>query len=105
MIVNNNNTPGISGLNLEQTSLSRTQGATQTPSAGESTFAPASNTPGDDSISLSNTPDLIQQALNSQSSSRASRVQELQALIQNNQYQPDSLEVSTALINAHLTEG
>jgi anti-sigma28 factor (negative regulator of flagellin synthesis) len=61
------------------------------------------STPGDDSISLSNTPNLVQQALNSSSSERSARVQELKALVQNNQYQPDAQEVSSALIDAHLT--
>jgi|SRR5580693_9290360 flagellar biosynthesis anti-sigma factor FlgM len=100
MMINNNPTPDLSNL---QTALEQTQGSSRTASAGASNFASVDSTPGDDSISLSNTPNLVQQALNSSSSERSARVQELKALVQNNQYQPDAQEVSSALIDAHLT--
>jgi flagellar biosynthesis anti-sigma factor FlgM len=98
MIINNNPTPDASLLNIEKTkNSSPTAGTTATKSAG------ADTTPGDDSISLSTSPNLVQQALNSSSSERSARIQELKALVQNNQYQPDAQEVSRALIDAHIT--
>lgn len=97
MIINNNQTPDPSLLNLD-----KTQSSPQTAGAGASQSATTSGTPGDDSISLSNSGNLIRQALNSSSEARSSRVQELKALVQSNQYQPDSQEVSRALIDAHI---
>src|SRR5271166_4755541 len=98
MIINNNDTPDVSRLNLD-----KTQGSSRTSGAGASQPATTTdNSPGDDSISLSNSPNLVQQALDSSSSARAARIQELKALVQNNQYQPDAQEVSRALISAHL---
>jgi flagellar biosynthesis anti-sigma factor FlgM len=99
MIINNNETPDVRP-SLDQTSLNKTAATSR---AGASNSASASSAPGDDSISLSNSPNLVQQALASSSSGRAARIQELRALVQNNQYQPDAQEVSQALINAHLT--
>jgi flagellar biosynthesis anti-sigma factor FlgM len=101
MTINNNETPDVSRLNLDQASLNKTQGSTR--AAGASNSAGTSSTLGDDSISLSNSPNLVQQALTSSSPERLARVQELKALVQNNQYHPDAQEVSNALINAHLT--
>jgi len=98
MIINNNPTPDVS-----QSNLAKTQGSARPTSAGASNTAPADSSPGDDSISLSNAQNLVQQALSSTSSARSARVQELKALVQNNQYQPDAQDVSRALISAHLT--
>jgi flagellar biosynthesis anti-sigma factor FlgM len=100
MIINNNDTPDVSRANLEQANLNKTQGAAR---AGASNSASASASPGDDSISLSNSPNLVQQALDSSASARSARIQELKALVANNQYQPDAQEVSRALIDAHVT--
>jgi flagellar biosynthesis anti-sigma factor FlgM len=99
MIINNNEPSDVSRLNLE-----KTPGASPAKGAGVSKFSTTDSTPGTDSVSLSNSPNLVQQALNSTSSERSSRVQELKALVQSNQYQPDAREVAGALINAHLTE-
>jgi flagellar biosynthesis anti-sigma factor FlgM len=101
MIINNNETPDVSRLNLDQTSLNKTRGTSS--AAGAASSATTSSTSGDDSISLSNSPDLVQQALASSSSARSARILELRALVENNQYQPDAQEVSRALINAHFT--
>jgi flagellar biosynthesis anti-sigma factor FlgM len=101
MIINNNDTPDISRLNLDQANLGKAQGSSR--AAGASNSAATSGAPGDDSISLSNSPNLVQQALASSSSDRSARIQELKALVQSNQYLPDAQEVSSALINAHLT--
>ena len=99
MIINNNQTPDVSSLNLDPTQK-------LVPAAGAGASAPATSTdstPGTDSISLSNSPNLVQQALDSSSSARSARIQELKALVQSNQYNPDAQEVSSALINAHIT--
>jgi flagellar biosynthesis anti-sigma factor FlgM len=97
MIINNNETPDVSRLSLD-----KTLGSSRAGGAQGSQPVTTDSTPGDDSISLSNSPNLVQQALTAGSSARAARVQELKALIQNNQYQPDAQEVSYALIKAHL---
>lgn len=99
MTVNNNDSPDVTRLNLEQTSLQKTQGSARASGAGS---AGTDSTPGEDSISLSNTPNFVQQALASSSSDRAARIQELKALVANGQYQPDAQAVSSALIDAHL---
>ena len=98
MIINNNQTPDVSSLNLDPTQSSSR-------AAGAGASAPATSTgstPSVDSISLSNSPNLVQQALDSSSSARAARIQELKALVASNQYNPDPQEVSSALINAHI---
>jgi flagellar biosynthesis anti-sigma factor FlgM len=97
MIVNNNPTPDVS-LNLD-----KTQSSTYAAGSGAvSNSAGAESISKDDSVSLSNPPNLLQQALASSSAARSARVQELKALVQNNQYQPDAQAVSSALIDAHL---
>jgi flagellar biosynthesis anti-sigma factor FlgM len=96
MIINNN--PDVSSLNLDPTQSSARPAGGAAPAPTTTT----ESTPGNDSISLSNTPNLVQQALNSSSSTRSARVQELKALVQSNQYNPDAQEVSSALIDAHL---
>lgn len=99
MTVNNNDNPDVSRLNIPQTNVQKTQGSSRASSTGS---AGTDSTPGDDSISLSTTPNYVQQALSSSSSARAARIQELKALVANNQYQPDVQAVSSALIDAHL---
>jgi len=96
MIINNNEASNASRLNLDHTSASsRTADAVSAQPAGGTT------SPGGDSISLSSS-NLVQQALSAGASARSARVQQLKALIKNNQYQPDALEVSRALISAHI---
>jgi flagellar biosynthesis anti-sigma factor FlgM len=97
MIVNNNETPGASRLNLDQTGSS-----SRTAQTGASQPAAGVVSPGADSISLTSSSNLVQQALNAGSDARAARVQQLRALVQSNQYQPSAQEVSRALINAHI---
>lgn len=101
MIINNNEPPDVSRLNLDPTSLGKSQGTSRAAGAYNSTAA--SSTSGGDSISLSNMPDLVQQALASNSPARSARIQELKALVANNQYHPDAQDVSRAVINAHLS--
>ena len=97
MIINNNDTSDVSRLNLDKTA-----GSSAAAGAGASKTTSTANTPSSDSVSLSNSPNLVQQALDSYSSARAARTQELKALVQSNQYQPDAKEVSQAVIAAHL---
>ncbi len=82
--------------------LDKTQNSSPTASAAASQSASTDTSPGDDSISLSNSPNLVQQALNSSSAARTARTQELKALVASNQYQPNAQEVSSALIDAHI---
>ncbi len=100
MIINNNDTGDVS--RLSQTALGKTQGSSRAESTAASSFSGTDSTPGDDSISLSSSPNLVQQALNSTSPSRAARIAELKALVQNDQYLPDAQEVSRALVDAHI---
>jgi flagellar biosynthesis anti-sigma factor FlgM len=97
MIVNNNQSPDVSLLNLD-----KTQSSPPTTGASASNSASTNSTPGEDSISLSSSPNLVQQALAATSPARTARTQELKALVQNNQYQADAQEVSSALVNAHI---
>jgi flagellar biosynthesis anti-sigma factor FlgM len=100
MIINNNPNPDLSS--LSQATLDKTQESARAAASGASTFATTDSTPGGDSISLSNSSNLVQQALNSSSSARAARIQELKALVQSNQYLPDAQEVSGSIIDSHL---
>ena len=95
--INNNETSGASRLNLEQTA-----GSARTEGPGASQNAPSGATAGADSIALTSSSNLVQQALNSGSAARAARVQQLKALVQSNQYLPSAQDVSRALINAHI---
>jgi|SRR5580700_1146933 hypothetical protein len=98
MIINNNDTSDVSRLNLDKTAASAPPANTTA-----SKFSTTDSTPASDSVSLSNSPNLVQQALNSTSSARLARTQELKALVQSNQYHPDAQELSSALVDAHLT--
>jgi anti-sigma28 factor (negative regulator of flagellin synthesis) len=101
MIINNNEASNASRLNLDQTNLDQTSASSRTAEAVSAQPAGVNTSPGGDSISLSSS-NLVQQALSAGASTRSARVQQLKALIQNNQYQPDALEVSRALISAHI---
>jgi flagellar biosynthesis anti-sigma factor FlgM len=100
MIINNNDSPDVS--RLSQTALDKAQGSSRAQNAETSKFATSDSAAHGDSVSLSNSPNLVQQALSSSSSARAARVQELKALVQSNQYEPDAQAVSQALISAHI---
>jgi flagellar biosynthesis anti-sigma factor FlgM len=107
MIINNNENTGVPRLNLDQVNLDQSTGssrASEAVSAQSASAQPAGSgaSPVNDSISLSSSPNLVQQALTAGASARSARVQQLKALIQNNQYQPSAQEVSRALISAHV---
>jgi len=78
----------------------------QTPEPREASRAGAlgsqSAPPATDSIALSNTNELVQQALTAGTEVRAARVQELKQLYENNQYYSDPVAVSQSLITAHI---
>ncbi len=98
MTINNNSeASGVSRMNLDQTA-----GSSRAAEAGATQAAGSVASPASDSISLSSSPNLVQQALSAGVSARAARVQELKALVQTNQYQPSAQEVGRALISAHL---
>ena len=97
MIIKNQDTPGVSQLDLDRTSGSRRSG-----DAAASNLASANQTPTTDSIALSTSTDLVQQALNSGASAREARIQELQQLIGASQYHVDAATLSLSIINAHL---
>jgi len=67
-----------------------------------STSVSPNRTPSSDSIVISGTNSLVQQALGSGSADRAARVLELQQQVQSGQYQVDAVAVSRALIAGHL---
>ena len=94
--INNNELSGSSRLGLDQTSAT-----SRTSEAGTAQNASRTGA-GTDSIALTSSSNLIQQALNAGSDSRAARVQQLKALIQNNQYSPSAQDVASSLISAHI---
>jgi len=102
MMINNNEASGTSRLNLDQTNLSQTSGTSRAGEAGSVQSTSGGASAVSDSISLSNSPDLVQQALNAGADARAERVQQLKALVQSNQYLPSAEEVSQALISSHI---
>jgi len=97
MTIKNEDPGGVSQLDLERTSGSRAIGK-----AAASSSASVDQTPSDDSIALFTSSDLVQQALTSGTAARAARIQQLQHLIQTNQYQVDAGSVSQSIINAHI---
>ena len=101
MIVNNNHTPDAVQLST-QLKLDQTQASARTANTGGSTAASAGSTSPHDSVALSNSGGLVQQALSAVSPERSARTQELKALVQSNQYEPDAQEFSRAFVDAHL---
>lgn len=94
--INNNEPSGLSQLNLNQTAASSKAADT---GANQTTGVPGTSS---DSIALTSSSSLIQQALSAGSDARTARVQELRALIANNQYNPSAQDVASALIGAHI---
>lgn len=97
MTINNDDTRSISQLDLE-----RASGSSPVGGGVPSNSSSANQTSANDSIALSTSNDLVQQALTSGSAEHAARIQQLQQLVQSNQYQVDAGAVSSALIAAHL---
>ena len=83
--------------------LNPTRGAREAESPAASNPVSPNRTPSSDSIALSGTNSLVQQALGAGSRARAARIQELQQQVQSGQYQVDATAVSRSLIEAHFT--
>jgi flagellar biosynthesis anti-sigma factor FlgM len=94
--INNSELSGSSRLGLDQTAATSRSAET---GSNQSTSSVGS---GADSIALTSSSGLVQQALHAGSDVRAARVQQLKALVQSNQYLPSAQEVSSALVDAHL---
>lgn len=97
MIIKSGDSPDISRLDLSQTRGSQGAGAAATAQGW------IQQTHSNDSISLSNTGDLVQQALTAGASERAARVQQLRNQVESNQYQVDAQATGQAIIDAHLS--
>lgn len=82
--------------------LNPTHGARQAGNLADSKSVGVTRTPGGDSIALSGTTGLVQQALTSGADARAARVLELQKQVQSGQYNVDAMALSRSLIEAHL---
>jgi len=95
--INPGDTPDTTRMELNPT---RATSETNGPAASNS--ASGSRAPSSDSIAISGTNGLVQQALGAGSATRAARVQELQRQFQSGQYQVDPMAVSRALISLHL---
>ena len=83
--------------------LNATRGTRETSGPAASDSVSPSRTPSSDSIALSGTNGLVQQALSTGSNTRTARIQELQRQVQSGQYQVDAMAVSRSLIDAHFT--
>jgi flagellar biosynthesis anti-sigma factor FlgM len=97
MTIKNGDTAGVSRTNVEQTTESRKIGNVASSDPGSVARPPAA-----DSIVLSNTNDLVQQALASGTDARSARILQLRQLVETNQYHVDAAAVASALIDAHL---
>jgi flagellar biosynthesis anti-sigma factor FlgM len=83
--------------------LNPTRGTRETGGVTGTDSVSASRTPSSDSITLSGTNSLVQQALGSASDTRTARIQELQKQVQSGEYQVDATAVSRSLIQEHFT--
>jgi len=82
--------------------LNPTRGTREAGNSTASNSVTGNRIPSTDSIAISGTNSLVQQAIGSGSADRAARVLELQQQYQSGQYQADPVAVSRALIAAHL---
>jgi flagellar biosynthesis anti-sigma factor FlgM len=82
--------------------LNPTRATRQADGPAASNSVTPNSTSSSDSIAISGTNSLVQQALSSGSDTRAARVAELQKQYQSGQYQVDAVAVSRALIATHL---
>ncbi|HEV8037703.1 MAG TPA: flagellar biosynthesis anti-sigma factor FlgM [Bryobacteraceae bacterium] len=97
MKIKTSDTPDATRMDLNPTRATR-----EADGPAGSTSVSTNRTPSSDSIAISGTNSLVQQALGSGSADRAARVLELQQQVQSGQYQVDAVAVSRALIAAHL---
>jgi flagellar biosynthesis anti-sigma factor FlgM len=97
MKIKTSDTPDATRMELNSTRATR-----QADDPAASNSVSPNSTSSSDSIAISGTNSLVQQALTSGSATRAARVAELQKQYQSGQYQVDSVAVSRALIATHL---
>jgi flagellar biosynthesis anti-sigma factor FlgM len=97
MKINPGDAPDTARIDLNPT---RATSETEGPAASNS--GSGNRASSGDSIALSTTNGLIQQALGAGSAARAARVIELKQQYQSGQYQADPVAVSRALISSHL---
>ena len=97
MKIKTSDTPDATRMELNSTRATR-----QADDTAASNSVSPNSTSSSDSIAISGTNSLVQQALTSGSATRAARVAELQKQYQSGQYQVDSVAVSRALIATHL---
>jgi flagellar biosynthesis anti-sigma factor FlgM len=97
MKIKTSDTPDATRMELNPTRATR-----QADGPASSNSASPNVTSSSDSIAISGTNSLVQQALGAGSATRAARVAELQKQFQSGQYQVDSVAVSRALIRTHL---
>jgi anti-sigma28 factor (negative regulator of flagellin synthesis) len=102
MIVNNGDTPDLSGVNLDRTQQSREVTHAAPPEAPVTSEAPKVPTPINDQIALSLATKLLQQASTAGEEARLDRILQLKTAIVKEQYRYDPLAVGHALIEAHL---
>jgi flagellar biosynthesis anti-sigma factor FlgM len=96
MKIKTSDTPDATRMELNPTRAARESSGTAASSSISGNRATSS-----DSIAISGTGNLVQQAAVAGSADRAARVQELQGQYQSGQYQVDAVAVSRALIAAH----
>jgi flagellar biosynthesis anti-sigma factor FlgM len=97
MKIKTGDTPDAMRMDLNPTRGTREAGGL----ADSKSVSPSPTTSGD-SIALSGTTGLVQQAIVSGADVRAARVLELQKQVRSGQYQVDATAVSRAMIEAHL---
>jgi flagellar biosynthesis anti-sigma factor FlgM len=97
MKINPGDTPDTTRMDLNPT-----RATSETEGAAASNSGSGNRSSSSDSIALSTTNGLIQQALGAGSAARAARLIELQRQFQSGQYQVDPMAVSRALISSHL---
>jgi hypothetical protein len=96
MRINRGDTTNASQVNLDETRQPREVTDSTVPTA-------ATGGSASDSIALTGVSDLVQLALSAGGGERADRLQQLQQLVETNQYSVDPASVSSALIAAHLS--
>ncbi|HLK21802.1 MAG TPA: flagellar biosynthesis anti-sigma factor FlgM [Bryobacteraceae bacterium] len=83
--------------------LNPTRAARESIGTSLSSSISGNRTSSSDSIAISGTGSLVQQAINAGADDRAARVQALQQQYQSGNYQVDAIAVSRSLIAAHLS--
>jgi anti-sigma28 factor (negative regulator of flagellin synthesis) len=97
MKIKTSDTPDATRMELNPTRAARESSGT-----ASSSSVTGNRTSSSDSIAISGTGSLVQQAANAGAADRAARVLALQQQYQSGKYQVDAVAVSRALIAAHL---